>query len=161
MAGNLFLQIVGVTGECAEESHQEWIDVDSYSEGLQSASSASYGGGAGIGTVSYNDFTITCQLEKAIPTLMAACADHKQYGTAKLHATKMGGDKKGWTYLEVTLSDVVVTGVHFSGSQNQIPTVQVSLAFSKIKTEYWEQTTTGGKGSSTNAGWDQKSNKKF
>ena len=161
MAGNLFLQIEGVAGECADEGHKGWIDVDSYSEGLQSASSASYGGGAGLGTVSYNDFTITCQLEKAIPNLMAGCADHKHFGTAKLHATKMGGDGKGWTYLEVTLSDVVVTGVHFSGSQNQIPTVQVSLAFSKIKTEYWEQNKDGGKGSSTNAGWDQKANKKF
>lgn len=159
MAGNLFLQIEGVTGECVESAHKGWIDVDSYNEGLQSSSTASYGGGAGLGSVSYNDFTITCQLEKAIPNLMKACADHKPYPTAKLHATKMGGSGASWTYLEVTLSEVVVTGVHFSGSQNQIPTVQVSLSFAKIKTEYWEQTSTGGKGSSTNAGWDQKSNK--
>jgi type VI secretion system secreted protein Hcp len=161
MAGNLFLQIDGVTGECVESAHKDWIDVDSYSEGLQSASTASYGGGSGLGTVHYNDITITCQLEKAIPNLMVGCADHKHYPTAKLHATKMGGDGKGWTYLEVTLNDVVVTGVHFSGSQNQIPTVQISLAFTKIKTEYWQQTPTGGKGASTNAGWDQKENKKF
>lgn len=161
MAGNLFLKIDTVDGECVETAHKGWIDVDSYSEGLQSASTASYGGGAGLGTVHYNDITITCQLEKAIPDLMVGCADHKHYPTAKLHATKMGGDGKGWIYLEVTLSDVVVTGVHFSGSQNTIPTVQVSLAFTKIKTEYWQQTSTGGKGASTNAGWDQKENKKF
>lgn len=159
MAGNLFLQIDGVTGECVESAHKGWIDVDSYSEGLQSASTASYGGGAGLGTVQYNDITITCQLEKAIPNLMKGCADHKHYPKALLHATKMGGDGKSWTYLEVTLTQVVVTGVHFSGSQNQIPTVQVSLAFTTIKTEYWEQTSTGGKGASTNAGWDQKENR--
>ncbi len=159
MAGNLFLQIEGVTGECAEEEHKGWIDVESYSEGLQSTSSVGYGGGGGVGTVSYNDFQITCQLEKAIPNLMAGCADHKHYGTAKLHATKMGGAGKSWTYLEITLTDLVVTGVHFSGSQSQIPHVQVSIGFAKIKTEYWEQTKTGGKGSSTNATWDQKLNK--
>jgi type VI secretion system secreted protein Hcp len=159
MAGNLFLKIDGVTGEGKESDHVGWIDVESYSEGLQSAGSSSYGGGAGVGSVSYNDFTITCQLEKAIPNLMKACADHKPYPTAKLHATKMGGSGKSWTYLEITLSDAVVTGVHFSGSENQIPTVQVSISFAKIKTEYWEQTDTGGKGSSTNAGWDQKANK--
>ncbi len=159
MAGNLFMQIEGVTGECAEENHKGWIDVESYSEGLQSSGTAGYGGGAGLGTVSYNDITITCHLEKAIPNLMKACADHKHYPTAKIEATKMGGNGQSWVYLQITLNDVVVTGVHFSGMQNQIPTVQVSLNFTKIKTEYWEQTSSGGKGSSTNAQWDQKANK--
>lgn len=160
MAGNLFLQIDGVTGECVESAHKGWIDVESYSEGLQSSGSSSYGGGAGVGSVSYNDMTITCQMEKAIPNLMAGCADHKHYGTAKLHATKMGGSGASWTYLEITLTDVVVSGVHFSGSANQIPHVQVSLNFAKVKTEYWEQTAQGSKGASTNATWNQKDNKK-
>jgi len=160
MAGNLFLQIEGVSGECAEQQHEGWIDVLSYSEGMSSTSSVGYGGGAGLGTVSYNDMSIMCHLEKAIPNLMAGCADSKHYSTAKLHATKMGGDGKSWTYLEITLSDVMVSSVQFSGSQNDIPTVAVSLAFSKIKTEYWAQTTSGGKGSSTNATWDNKKNVK-
>lgn len=160
MAGNLFLQVEGVTGECVETAHEGWIDVESYSEGMSSASTASYGGGAGLGTVSYHDFQITCQLEKAVPNLMAGCADHKHYPKAKLHATKMGGDGKSWTYLEITLSDVVVTSVNIGGVQNSIPNVSIALAFSKIKTEYWAQTSTGGKGSSTNAEWDQKKNLK-
>jgi type VI secretion system secreted protein Hcp len=160
MAGNLFLQIEGVTGECVESAHTGWIDVESYSEGLSSGSTAGFGGGAGLGTAQYQDFHITCQLEKAVPNLMAGCADHKHYGTAKLHATKMGGDGKSWTYLEVTLTDVVVTSVQMSGAPNAIPHVAVGLAFAKIKTEYWAQTDTGGKGSSTNATWDQKKNVK-
>jgi type VI secretion system secreted protein Hcp len=160
MAGNLFLQIDGVTGECAETNHKGWIDVESYSEGLQSAGSSGYGGGAGVGAVSYNDMTINCQLEKAIPTLMAACADHKHYGKAKLEATKMGGSGKSFVYLLVELKDVVVTGVHFSGSANQIPHVQVSLNFAEIKTQYWEQTSTGGQGASTEASWSNKENQK-
>lgn len=160
MAGNLFLQIEGVTGECAEKGHEGWIDVDSYTESMSSASTAGFGGGAGLGTVSYQDFQVMGQLEKAVPNLMAGCADHKHYSTAKVHATKMGGDGKSWTYLEITLSDVVVTGVHIGGVQNSIPSVSMTLAFSKIKTEYWAQTSTGGKGSSTNAEWDQKKNVK-
>ncbi|MEQ1593753.1 MAG: type VI secretion system tube protein Hcp [Casimicrobium sp.] len=159
MAGNLFLQIGDVKGECAEANHKEWIDVESYSEGLQSSGTAGYGGGAGLGTVSYNDITITCHMEKAIPALMRACADHKHYGEAKLHATKMGGNGNSFNYIEITCKDVVVTGVHFSGMANQIPTVQVSLNFSKIKTMYFMQSGSGGQGSSTEAEWDQKSNK--
>jgi len=158
MAGNLYLQIDGVTGECAEQGHEGWIDVQSYAEGMSSAGSAGYGGGAGVGTVSYNDMSFTCQLEKAIPTLMQGCADGKHYPKAVLHAVKMGGEGKSWTYLEITLSDVMVTSVQFGGSDNQIPTVAVGLNFTKIKTEYWGQTSTGGKGSATNAAWDQKKN---
>lgn len=160
MAGNLFLQIDGVTGECTEAGHEGWIDVNSYSEGLASTGSAGYGGGAGVGTVSYQDISFTCQLEKAIPNLMAACADGKHFPKAKFHATKMGGEGKSWTYLEITLSDLMVTSVQFGGADNQTPNVAVSLNFSKIKTEYWAQTNTGGKGSSTNAEWDQKRNVK-
>jgi len=155
------LQIDGVTGECVEESHAGWIDVVSWQEGLDSASSAGYGGGAGQGTAHYSDFVVTCHLEKAIPVLMVGCADHKPFPTVKLHATKMGGDGKSWFYLEITLNDAVITNVNMSGHVNDIPTVSISMAFTKIKTEYWCQTETGGKGTSTNAGWNQKTNKKF
>lgn len=161
MAGNLFVQIDGVTGECVEQGHEGWIDVQSWSDTLTSASSASYGGGGGQGTVQYSDINFMCQLEKAIPNLMVGCADHKHYSTVKFHATKMGGDGKSWTYLEITLNDAVVTSVSMSGHENAIPTVSVSMAFTKIKTEYWVQTAAGGKGASSNAGWDAKANKKF
>jgi type VI secretion system secreted protein Hcp len=159
MAGNLFLQIEGVTGECVEANHKGWIDVGSYTEGLHSSSTAGFGGGSGLGTVSYQDISINCQLEKAVPTLMAGCAGHKHYGKATLHAVKMGGEKS-WNYLEITLTDVVVTGVNFSGSSNDMPHVSITLAFAKIKTEYFEQTSSGGKGSSTVAEWNQKENQK-
>lgn len=159
MAGNLFLQIDGVTGECAEEGHKGWIDVASYSEGLSSMGSAGYGGGAGVGTVTYEDFQVNCQLEKAIPNLIKGCADHKNYATVKLHATKMGGKDGSWVYLEITLSDAVVTRVSFSGADNVIPSVSVSFNFTKIKTEYWEQSKNGGQGPSVVAEWNQKANK--
>jgi type VI secretion system secreted protein Hcp len=158
MAGNLFLQVEGITGECAEENHKGWIDVSSYGEGLSSAGSSSYGGGAGVGSVHYQDFTFTCQLEKAIPNLIKGCATHKSYPTVKFNATKMDGKGSSWVYLEITLSDAVVSSVSMSGTENQIPHVSVSLNFAKIKTQYWEQTKDGGKGSSTESVWDQKAN---
>jgi type VI secretion system Hcp family effector len=159
MAGNLFCKIEGVTGECAEQGHEGWIDVTSYQEGLSSMGSAGYGGGAGVGTVAYQDFVMTCHLEKAIPNLMKGCADHKAYPTVKLNATKMGGKGNSWVYLEITLTDAVVSSVNFAGSDNQIPQVSIALNFSKIKTEYWEQNKDGGKGSSVSAEWDVKKNK--
>lgn len=159
MAGNIFLKIEGVTGECVEDAHKGWIDVESYAQGLSSMGSSSYGGGGGVGTVTYQDLSVTCKLEKAIPNLMKACADHKPYPKVTLDELKMGGN--AWVYFQITLTDAIVTSVNFGGSGNQEPTVQLSFNFSKIKTEYWEQNKEGGKGSSTNAGWDQKANKSF
>jgi type VI secretion system secreted protein Hcp len=160
MAGNLFLKIDGITGECAETNYVGCIDVESYSLGLQSAGSAGYGGGAGVGAVSFNDITITCQLEKAIPNLMAGCADHKHYPKATLTATKMGGNGKSHEYMKIVIKDVVITGVHYSGSANQIPHVQVSINFAEINNEYFEQTATGGQGASTQMAWSIKQNTK-
>jgi type VI secretion system secreted protein Hcp len=157
MAGNLFLKIEGVAGECVEKNHKDWIDVSSYSEGLHHSNSSGFGGGGGVGSVSYSDFVVNCQLEKAIPTLMAGCAGNKEYPTAKLHATKMDGTKS-WNYLEITMSKVLVTSINFSGSINEIPHVQVSLAFEKIQTDYFLQGPGGTQGANTTAVWDQKAN---
>lgn len=159
MASNMFLKIGDVVGECKEDMHQEWIDVESYSEGVINTGSSSFGGGAGTGVVQYSDFNITCQLEKAIPTLMNACATLKHYPEAKLECIKMGTD--AFVYLRVTLKDVVVASVNKSGAMNSLPHVSVALNFAKIHTEYFEQNADGGAGTSTQAGWDQKTNKTF
>ncbi len=158
MAGNLFLRISGIKGECVESNHKEWIDVTHYSEGLSHSNSSGYGGGGGVGSVSYDDFTVNCQLEKAIPALMAGCAGNKTYDKVELHATKMEGTVS-WNYIEITMEKVLVTSVNFSGSQNEIPNVSVRLAFEKIQTDYYVQLATGGRGAISTAKWDQKENK--
>jgi type VI secretion system secreted protein Hcp len=158
MAGNIFLQIEGVKGECTEKNHTDWIDVMSYTEGLHHSNSSGYGGGGGVGSAMYQDFVVNCQLEKAIPVLMYGCAGNKEYKKAKLHATKMEGTQS-WNYLEITMEEVLVSSVQFSGSENQIPMVSIALSFKKIKTEYFLQGAGGAQGASTNAEWDQKLNK--
>ncbi|MBV5297949.1 MAG: type VI secretion system tube protein Hcp [Rhodoferax sp.] len=159
MASNMFLKIGDVKGESKESKHKEWIDVESYSEGLVNTGSSSFGGGAGTGVVQYSDFNITCQLEKAIPTLMNACATLKHYPTATLDCIKMGTDS--FIYLQIILEDVVVASVQKSGAMNSLPHVSVALNFAKIHTQYWEQAADGSQGTSTEAKWDQKENKTY
>jgi type VI secretion system secreted protein Hcp len=160
MAGNMFLKVDGVDGECAESNHTGWIDVDSAGESMFHNESAGFGGGAGVGSVEMTTFDVTCQVEKAISALKAGCAGNKHYPTVKLHATKMKGDVS-WNFMEVTLTDVTVNRVSTNFNTNQIPHVQLSFKFTKIQTDYYLQLADGGKGGMSSSTWDQKGNKKM
>ncbi|MDW8311726.1 MAG: type VI secretion system tube protein Hcp, partial [Burkholderiales bacterium] len=157
---NMFLKLTGITGECQEANHKGQIEVMSFSEGLNNLASGSTGMGAGVGRVEYRDFTFTCKLEKAVPNLMSFCADHKPISEAVFTATKMGGSGKSYEYLQITLKNARVSHVEISGSANSEPHVSVSLNFEEIKTEYWEETPTGGKGASVSAAWNNKENRR-
>ena len=48
----LFLKVDGADGESKESAHKDWIDVDSFSWGIDQPSQAHTGGGLGAGKVS-------------------------------------------------------------------------------------------------------------
>ncbi len=156
---NIFLKLTGVDGESQESQHKNELEVFSYHEGLQNMASGGTGMGGGVGRVSYNDFTFTCKLEKAVPTLMKYCADHKVISEAKVSATKVGGSGKSYDYLQITMKNVRVSGVDIGGSMNAEASVSVHVNFEEIKTEYWTENAQGGQGASTNAAWSNKENK--
>jgi type VI secretion system secreted protein Hcp len=157
---NMFLKLTGITGECQESNHKGQIEIMSYSEGLNNLSSGGTGMGGGVGRVEYRDFSFTCKLEKAVPNLMSFCADHKPISEAVFTATKMGGAGKSYEYLQITMKNARVSHVDIAGSANAEAHVSVTLNFEEIKTEYWEENATGGKGASVNAAWNNKENKK-
>lgn len=156
---NLFLKMSGVTGECQEEGHKGEIEVQHYSEGAHNTASGGTGMGGGVGISEFQDFRFGCKLEKAVPTLLKFCADHKPIAEAKFSAAKMGGSGASYTYLEITLTNARVSNVDVSGGANELGSAQVVLNFEKIKIEYWEENSTGGKGGSSPITWDVKANK--
>ena len=95
---NLFLKLDGITGESQESRHKGEIEVSGYQETVSNLASGGTGLGGGVGRSEFNDFMLTCKLERAIPALMAKCADHTVIGEAKLSATKVGGSGKSYDY---------------------------------------------------------------
>lgn len=90
--------------------------------------------------------------------ILKHCASGKHLTKVELSVCKAGGQQVEYT--RITLEDVLVTSVQYTGADNG-DTVGVTYAFqaAKVKQQYWEQTTAGGKGAESSAGWNIKENK--
>ena len=110
----------------------------------------SVGGGGGAGKVNFNDLHVNALIDKSTTAILKHCASGKHLTKVELSVCKAGGQQVEYT--RITLED--------TGADNG-DTVGVTYAFqaAKVKQQYWEQTTAGGKGAESSAGWNIKENK--
>lgn len=145
---NLFLKIANVDGESKDVNHAGWIDVHSVNWGTARNSN-------GVGTVHYRNLVVHAVLDKAAPTLLLYSSNAK-----KIKAVEVSGCKAGGTQIEfyrITLENVVVVEVSISDSGFESDAVYEFQA-DKVKMQYWEQSSLGGKAAETRGGWDIKNN---
>lgn len=155
-AVDYFLKIEGIEGESLVSGRRGEIDIDSWSWGETIKSGGSGGGGAG--KVSMSDFNFTMKMSKASPKLMLAVATGERFKTVILTARRAAD--KG-EFLQIKLSDVLVSGYKTSGSSGGIPVDEISMNFSKIEFTYTPQNADGTAGAPVKAGYDVKANKKI
>jgi type VI secretion system secreted protein Hcp len=139
-----FLKIDGVTSECKDPAHKDWIDVDSFSFGCSVADFAiGPEGKLKADDPSVQPITFTGGMHKGSPTLFQFCVSGKQIPTVEFHARTAGGEP--FTYLQMKLADCLITGVSTSAGADGLPTETLTLAFRQIMFEYTEQDSkTGG-----------------
>jgi type VI secretion system secreted protein Hcp len=159
MAVDYFLKIDGIEGESQDAKHKNEIDVESWSWGETQVGAHAAGGGGGAGKVDMHDFSFVMKVNKASPKLLLTCASGEHIKKAVLVCRKAGKDQQ--EYVKITLSDLLVSSFQTGGSAGDvIPVDQISLNFSKIEYEYKEQKPDGTLGSTVQAGWDLKQNKR-
>ncbi len=143
MAVDYFLKLDGIDGESTDNKHPKEIDVDSWSWGELQSGTFAFGGGAGAGKVSMQDFQFVAKFSRASPKLMLACATGKHIKSARLAARRTGQGQQD--YLTFTFLDVLVSSYQTGGSEASglVPVDQVSLAFAKIEVEYKTQQPNG------------------
>lgn len=151
-----FLKIDGIAGESRNEKHAGEIDVLSFSWGASNTGAASSGGGAGAGKVQFQDIHFTTKLNKASPKLMLACATGEHIKEVVLVGELSG--KKGQKFLEIKMTDVLISSYQSGGSSGQVPTDSFSLNFAKIEFSYYPVNPDGSLGAPVKAGWDIKEN---
>ncbi|WP_314419834.1 type VI secretion system tube protein Hcp [Pseudescherichia vulneris] len=158
MSTDLFLKIDGITGESQDSNHKGWINIDSFTWGASQPGNMSIGGGGGAGKVQYRDLSVLTHIDKATPAIMRYVSLGKHMNKVELSVCKAGGSQI--EYCHITLEDVLITNVVFNGTTNR-DLIGLSYQFqaSKVKTQYWEQSASGGKGAETQSGWDIKGNK--
>jgi len=144
-----FLKIDGIQGESQDKVHKNEIQLKSWSFGESNAGTASVSGGQGAGKVQMQDFHFVKTVDKAGPKLFLACAEGEHIKSALLTCRKAGKEQQ--EYLKITLTDLLVSSYHISGSDGAdiVPSEEVALNFTKIKIEYKEQKPDGTLGGST------------
>lgn len=157
MAIAMFLKVTGADGESKDAAHKGWSDIKSMHWGVSQPGSMATGGGGGTGKSAFHDLTVDCAIDKAMPSIMKHCASGKHLAEVKVSICKAGGTQI--EYELITLSDVMVTEVNISGASDDANVI-VHYAFqaARIKNEYSEQTAQGGKGATSQMGWNVKEN---
>lgn len=157
-AVDFFLKIDGIDGESTDSKHKGEFDIHSWSLSESQSGTMHAGGGGGAGKVSMQDIHIVKTTSKASPKLFLACANGEHIKKAVLVARKAGKEQQ--EYLKITLSDILISSYHTSGTQHGgLPTDEFSINFAKIEFEYKEQKADGTLGGKVSAGYNMKENK--
>lgn len=158
MSTDLFLKIDGINGESKDANHNGWINVDTFSWGASQPGNMAVGGGGGAGKVQYRDLTVHTKIDKSTPAIMRYVSSGKHIGKIEVSVCKAGGTQI--EYCRITLEDVLVTNVGFNGAaSSELLGLSYQFQSAKVKIQYWEQSSTGGKGPESSSGWNIKENR--
>ena len=138
MGVHLFID--GIEGECTADSHDKWIDLQSWSWGVSNSSSVSTGTGMSRGTSSIQDLNITKAMDKASSKIFISCCTGKVFPEIKLHCTSVQGDDVPETWLEIILTDCIVTSCQENGSSYEPGgSESISIAFKELSQDVFTQ----------------------
>jgi len=158
MASDIFAKIGDIKGESLDSKHKEEVEVLSWSWGVNQTGTISTSGGAGAGKASFSDFNFTHQIDKASPLLLKACATGQHIKEATITVRKAGKGQQ--EFLIIKMSDIIVTGVHPSGSDEaSVFAESVALQFAKVDLEYKPQKSDGSLDAGLHFKYDIKGNK--
>ncbi len=156
----IYVQIDGINGNVTAAGHEKWIEAHSMSFGLGRAI-----GGGRPGSVkdressipSLSEIVITKTMDETSPLLfIESCI-----GIAKpvvIHFCRTGDQTQ--TYMEYTLSNVLISSYEVSGSGDSIPSEKLSFNYDKIEVKYTPYDDNHKPGSPIPAGYDLKTAKK-
>ena len=152
MAINIMLNIDDLTvkGESKKEKYENWIEVLSWSWGMNQSGTTHMGSGSGGGKVSVHDISFTKYVDIGSSPLMTQCATGKHYKKAELHVLKADGDKS-IPYFKFLLKDIIITSYSTGASGDSdrlIESLSLNFAIFEIKYELQESGTGRSLGSS-------------
>jgi len=154
MAANYYLKFdPEIKGESPQSGFEGQIEILSYSWGVTQAGGYSYGTGGTSAKSNLHDLSVSFRMNPASPKLMQYCASGKHLDSAVLSCLE--GSETQQKYLEVTLTDVVISSYQTGGSGDDKPIDSMSLNFAKIKKEYFKQDDKGVLTSAATGTWDQ------
>jgi type VI secretion system secreted protein Hcp len=152
---DIFLKIVGITGESQDAQHRGEIEIDSWRWRISQPSSMMSGSGGGAGKATINDLSFVHQIDRSSPNLMRYCLTGRHIPEVVLTTRKAGGTPLD--FLKITMGDVVITSVEPAIYEDHYAE-RVGLSFSRVKHEYKVQDISGVSAGVVTASFDIKEN---
>ena len=163
MAGNIFLKIDGIDGDCSEQGHPKWIEVMSFSEGFSQAGggSASAQGAHAGARVDIADFTVSKGSDSSSPNIALFCCSAKHIASIKMEVCRTLNDENV-AFMVYEFKDSIISSFSVSGSGDSVPMETLSIRFAEIHWDYIPTDPTGGgkKQAAVKFGWSTHQNKK-
>ena len=146
MAVDAFLQLDKLKGESIVKGFEDQIQVQSWAWGMMQSGTTHRGTGGGAGKVDVTDIQINKRVDTSSPALADACCRGVHFEKAVLTMRKAAGKGDPLNYLVITMEDVIVTNLSFSGAEG-MDEVSESLAlnFAKYTFSYQPQKEDGSK----------------
>lgn len=163
MAVDYLLKITGpeVKGESKEKGFEDQIQVLSWSWGATNSGSAALGGGEGTGKVRVQDFNFTMNMSTASGPILSSITLGTHHEKAILTCRKTTGAGTPEKYLEITFTEVVISGYQTGGHGDEgLPLEQISFNFAQAEVEYFEQDAKGVLKSTGKVGYNIKEARK-
>lgn len=160
MAVDWFLDIPEIPGEATADHAKGQIDIASLGlGGSQPSAAGRTGAGLSVGKADFADISFSKFFDKATPKLLNAMGAGTHFGKATFRGYKHGD--KPVLFIEVKLTDVMVSNYHVSGSSGSEGHDSCALTYSTIELEYTEQNAQGGTAGKTVFGYDVRAGKKL
>ena len=154
MGFNAYVNFGDIKGESTDKDHKDWVVITSYKQSVTQAVAAHQAGVARVGKATFSEFAIVKRLDVASPKLFeAACqgTDLKEVTIELVHASGNA------PYLQIKLSDVVITGVFDDAEATgnaQYPTETVNMSYGVIQITYTRQKADGTAAGNVAAKWN-------
>jgi type VI secretion system secreted protein Hcp len=156
----IFLKLDGIDSDATDDKHKGWIACDSYTDGTSRHMSLQTGKGMQRETSSARlaNVKLGMRLHKGSPKVMMASllGDARK---ATIHVTRAGDASGLQNYLEVTLSNVFVTGYTID-CNGDVPYETITLDYTKIEKKYVPNGSDGKPGAPVPVGFDLMTAKK-
>ncbi len=158
MAFDTFLDLGSdIPGESTAKGFEAKTEIFSFSWGASNPSTiGSAATGISGGKVSISSFNFMKKTDKASALLFQRCCEGQHIEKVIVTMRKAGGTAGQQIFLIYTFEQVMVDSIQWSGSSggDDSPTESCSLAFGKVKIEYFQQDKTGKMATAGQGLWD-------
>jgi type VI secretion system secreted protein Hcp len=155
---DIFLKIPGVKGESTKTGSSGQIELQSFTFHItRNNGSIARGSGAGAGKVNLATFEFVKEVDTASASLFKDVADGTTIKKLEVSARKTGTNGQQFTYIEYTLTNVVISDLDDSFS-SQPPTETIRGVFGSVSYQTFTESSDGTIGQSGSGGWHSVTN---